>query len=270
VRGAGRGISKHRQFEQELRGTRKAAEAVSRADSDLLGNMSHELRTPLNSIIGFTELILERHFGDLTSLQEEYLGDVLQSARHLLSLINDIVDLSKVEAGKQELVISEVRLRDLVSRSLDIVKEKALKQGIRLITEMGQVPETILADEGKLKRVLYKLLSNALKFTPDGGEVRLQAEMADDFVCISVKDTGIGLRKGDLERVFQPFEQADGSQRCEHQGTGVGLALTRSLVELHGGKIWAESNGKGKGTAFRFVVPRVSRIDNPDGLSQEV
>ena len=252
------------------------AEAANRAKSDFLANMSHELRTPLNSIVGFTEVVLDKQVGDLNTDQEEYLTDVLQSSRHLLSLINDILDLSKVEAGKMELSLSRVDLKGLMERSLVIIKEKALKHRIALSSSFDGVPEIISADERKLKQVLYNLLSNAVKFTPDGGSVCLsavsgpQARMLLDagpgvgtvfagngtsFVVISMTDTGIGIKQDDFVRIFDPFEQADGSISRRFQGTGLGLSLSRRLVEMHHGLIWAESEGEGKGSTFRVLLP---------------
>jgi signal transduction histidine kinase len=267
---------------------KEAAEAANRAKSEFLANMSHELRTPLNHIIGFTELILDKHYGDLTDNQEEYLNDVHQSSKHLLSLINDILDLSKVEAGKIELEITDVDLRSILKNSLVMIKEKTLKHGIKLMTNLDSIPERIRADERKLKQIIYNLLSNAVKFTPDGGEIRLIAKTADCYVrpalrwedpkylqiiehnaatihgdgemqkkCIVIKvvDTGIGIKTTDKKRIFKPFVQADGSASRKFQGTGLGLSLTKKLVELHGGKIWAESSGEDKGSTFTFVVP---------------
>jgi signal transduction histidine kinase len=250
--------------------------------------MSHELRTPLNHIIGFTELVLDRHFGDLNEQQEEYLTDVHQSSKHLLSLINDILDLSKVEAGKLELEIANVELKPVLKNSLVMVKEKALKHGISLSANTDSIPETIKVDERKFKQIIYNLLSNAVKFTQEGGSVGIDACRVNCFVrsglrwddpeqlqileegvengaCenktlfeavkISVFDTGIGLNMEDQDRVFKPFEQADGSASRRYQGTGLGLSLTKRLVQLHGGKIWVESEGEGKGSTFSFVIP---------------
>ncbi len=231
------------------------AQAANVAKSDFLANMSHELRTPLNVIIGFTELILDKQCGELTREQEDYLGEVVHSARDLFLLINDILDLTKIEADKLELELSEVRLPELLSRSTTILKEKALKHNIRLSHEEKEIPESIIADELKLKQILYKLVANAVKFTPDGGEVRLKSEFADGFVKISIEDTGIGIKKQDLQRIFHPFEQAESSLSRRFQGTGLGLSLTMSMVELHGGKIWAESEGEGKGARFCFLIP---------------
>ena len=245
----------------DLTHARDSAEAANRAKSEFLANMSHELRTPLNHIIGFTELVVDKNFGELRPKQEEFLNDVLQSGRHLLALINEVLDLSKVEAGKMELIPSMVFLRPLVENSLVMLKEKALKHRLRLLTEISDQPEFFEADERKLKQILYNLLSNAVKFTPEGGtiQVRVSPENGvsggDKGLRFSVIDSGIGLEPEDLERIFQPFEQVDNSASRKFQGTGLGLALTRKMVELHGGKIWAVSEGEGKGSAFHFVLP---------------
>jgi signal transduction histidine kinase len=263
----------------ELKTAKEVAEAASRSKSEFLANMSHELRTPLNHIMGFTELVVDRHVGELNEVQAEYLGDALASSRHLLSLINDILDLSKVEAGRLELDAAEVPLRDLLKHSLFMVKEKALKHSIQLSQEIDGVPDWVRADERKLKQILYNLLANAVKFTPEGGTVVLAARSLSyrqdgwaagngqgveipfqpagegRWVEVSVRDTGIGLKKEDLERIFLPFEQADNTASRPFQGTGLGLSLTRRLVELHGGNTWAESEGEGKGSKFIFMIP---------------
>jgi PAS domain S-box-containing protein len=276
-------IAERERVEQELRKAKDFAETASRSKSDFLANMSHELRTPLNAIIGFSELLLDREAGELNSVQEEYLGDVLQSSRHLLALINDILDLSKVEAGKMDLELREVPLRVLLEGSLIMVKEKALRHGIELVTELEGLPEVMEGDERKLKQVVFNLLSNAVKFTPDGGRIVLRGDLlsrqdglwrrGDDgpayparetarvggangsAVLISVADTGIGIQGEDLERIFNPFEQVEGSANRRYQGTGLGLSLSRRIVEVHGGEIWAESDGLGKGSTFRFLIP---------------
>lgn len=258
-----------RQNKQKLREQNIALDQANQSKSEFLANMSHELRTPLNHIIGFTELVLDKNFGELNETQEEYLNDVHNSSGHLLSLINDILDLSKVEAGKLEYRPTEVHIRKILTNSLIMIKEKAMKSNIKISTELDGVPESIHADERKLKQILYNLLSNAVKFTPNGGsidlvakrepdsDIRVQNERiySNDYIQISIKDSGIGLKKEDIAKIFQPFEQVENSSSRRFQGTGLGLSLTKSLVELHGGKIWAESEGEGKGATFHIVIP---------------
>ena len=245
------------------------AKLANEAKSEFLANMSHELRTPLNHIIGFTELVLDGRFGELNEVQTEYLNDVHNSSIHLLSLINDILDLSKVEAGKLELETCNVNLREVLENCLTMFKEKALKHRIELSDNLNSIPVTITADERKLKQIMYNLLSNAVKFTPDGGKVSISARTSEidsahfsaadrnnnGGIEIRVSDTGIGLSSDDLGRIFSPFEQVEGSRSRRFQGTGLGLSLSKRLVELHGGRIWAESAGLGKGATFSFCIP---------------
>jgi signal transduction histidine kinase len=242
------------------------AEAANRSKSEFLANMSHELRTPLNHIIGFTELIAARDCGEINDVQADYLNDVLRAGRHLLSLINDILDLSKVEAGKMELDAAEVPIQSLLESSLSMVKEKAIKHGIQLALKIESAPESVTADERKLKQVMYNLLSNAVKFTPDGGRIEVGSAIRngngrpdpsakEKTLAVWVKDSGIGIEPQDLERLFMPFEQVESSLNRKFHGTGLGLALTKKMVELHGGGIHARSEGKDKGSIFEFTLP---------------
>lgn len=245
----------------ELERARDAAEVANRAKSEFLANMSHELRTPLNHIIGFTELVVSKNLGELNPKQEEFLNDSLQGGHALLNLINQILDLSKMEAGRMTLSLSTVFLGPLMDDSLLMLEEKATKCRLNLITDIPDQPESFPADEPKLKQILNHLLSNAIKFTPEGGDIRVlvasdnESLPAGKGLRFSIIDSGIGLEPGDLHRIFQPFEQADSSPSKDFQGTGMGLALAKKMVELHGGKIWAASEGKGKGSAFHFVLP---------------
>ncbi len=261
----------------ELLNAKQTAEEATKAKSDFLANMSHELRTPLNAIIGFTELVLDSRLGDLNEVQRDYLQEVFNSSKHLLSLINDILDLSKVESGKLVLYLSDVNLREVLLNSLFMVKEKAMKKRIELTAEIDRAPELVRADERKLKQVLYNLLSNGVKFTPDGGKVSLRAEAVESndpsvlarfshsavegfrpdgvYVHVSLSDTGIGIRKEDMKLLFQSFSRVENALTRTFEGTGLGLSLTKKLVELHGGVIWAESEGEGRGSAFHMIIP---------------
>jgi signal transduction histidine kinase len=254
-------------------------EETTRAKSRFLANMSHELRTPLNSIIGFTDVVLAQNYGPLNAQQEEFLGYVIESSKHLLDLINNILDLSKIEDGRMELKLDTVRIRDLLSNSLIMVREIAHQQRVHLQEELaGELPVTLTVDERKLKQIVYNLLSNAIKFSPSGGIVTLSAsyriepetlppavwtQLAKNdaatlplpYLRITVSDTGNGIEQADFERIFNPFEQVDTSETRAFEGSGLGLAITRKLLELHGGAIWAESAGHGKGSAFHCVVP---------------
>ena len=263
--GVTRDISERKRAEQ-LYQAKIAADASNTAKSEFLSHMSHELRTPLNHIMGFTELILGKNFGTLNETQEEYLNDVYQSSQHLLALVNEILDVSKIEAGKLELKKTEINIRQLLEQSLSVMG-KSVHREIHLTASIGEIPDRITADELRLKQILFNLLSNAFKFTEDGGNIRLTAhnttttgvqpdtKAVEKQLEISVIDTGIGIRKEDIEKIFEPFSQLESPLRRKYHGTGLGLALTRSLVEMHGGRIWAESNGPGRGAAFRFTLP---------------
>ena len=278
----------------ELKVAKESAEAANVLKSQFLANMSHELRTPLNHVIGFTEIVLNQSFGELNDTQQDYLSDTLASSKHLLALINDILDLAKIEAGEEQLEISEVPVKKTLESSLSLVKAKSIRHKIDLSNTTNGIPEIFHADERKFKHVLYNLLSNAMKFTPDGGSVSLHAKLVDyasvshmtpdrseiekyfsrsavEFsqfmyppksgIQFSVSDTGIGVKKEDQNRIFNPFEQADGSSTRKFEGTGLGLSVTKGIVEMHGGAIWLESGGVNKGATFHFVLPILEKSE---------
>jgi signal transduction histidine kinase len=271
-----------RQNEDLKLALQKASES-DRLKSEFLANMSHELRTPLNAIIGFSELLEYQYPEKLNQSQKEYVQDINKSGKHLLSIISDILDLSKMEAGKLGIVPTDVHLLTLLDSSLMMFKENAKKRRIRLSTDIKDCPETIKADELRLKQIICNLLSNAVKFTPDGGDVILSARrltrrnqhwLTDNgeitslpvptghepihhvrVVDIVVTDTGIGIKKEDLERIFKPFEQVDGSTSRRYQGTGLGLSLAKRFAEFHAGYLYAASEGNNRGSSFHCVIP---------------
>jgi len=228
-------------------------EAASRHKSEFLANMSHELRTPLNAIIGFSEVLDDRMFGELNDKQAEYVRVILASGRHLLSLINDILDLSKVEAGRMELDLGTFNLRMALENALTLIRERAVRHGLALELTVDERLGDVVADERKLKQVLLNLLSNAVKFTPEGGRIDVRALPADGTVEVSVTDSGVGIAPEDQEAIFEEFRQVGHAAR-KREGTGLGLALARKFVELHGGRLWVKSE-VGRGSTFTFTLP---------------
>src|SRR5438045_421249 len=226
----------------------------NRHKSEFLANMPHEPRTPLNAIIGFSEVLLQRMFGELNDQQADYLGDIVSSGRHLLSLINDILDLSKIEAGRMELEAAPFSLVAALNNAVTLVRERAQSHGIKLALDVAPELDTIVADERKLKQVVVNLLANAVKFTPDGGTVSLRAARENGEVRLSVHDTGIGIAPEDQERIFEEFQQATHQTEKSREGTGLGLSLSKRMVELHGGTISVDS-APGKGSTFTVELP---------------
>ena len=239
---------------REIEDKGRQLEAANRHKSEFLANMSHELRTPLNAIIGFSEVLLQHMFGELNEKQDEYVGDVLSSGRHLLSLINDILDLSKVEAGHMELEVAKFDLPLAIENAITLVRERATRHGISLSRDVDKQIGDFVGDERKFKQILLNLFSNAVKFTPEGGQVRVKAMLGDGSVVISVADTGIGIPLEDQETIFEEFRQVGAHYDQKREGTGLGLTLTKKFVEMHGGKIWVESE-QGKGSTFTFSLP---------------
>ncbi|MEA3465553.1 MAG: ATP-binding protein [Thermodesulfobacteriota bacterium] len=261
---------------RQLQRSSQLAEAANQAKSDFLATMSHELRTPMNAIIGFSSVLIKQSYGPLNEEQQEYLGYVLDSSRHLLDLINDILDLSKVEAGKMELQPSAVALKKLLENSLIMVKQRAHNEEVKLSTHFSLPDDIVIeTDERKLKQVLFNLLTNAVKFTPSRGEVAIyvkvlpeKADWSQDMchhlkgyseetesLWFRVQDSGIGIPPDKLETIFEPFNQVDSSATREYEGTGLGLTLCRKMIELHGGRIWAYSAGAGTGSSLQVVLP---------------
>ena len=238
---------------QEIRAKSRELEVASRHKSEFLANMSHELRTPLNAVIGFADVLLERMFGELNEKQEEYLHDIRESGRHLLSLIGDILDLSKVEAGRMELELTDVDVTQAIQDALTLVRERSHRRGIALKLAADERLAAVRGDERKIKQVLLNLLSNAIKFTPEGGRIDVRAALQDGCAEISVSDTGVGIAPEDQEAVFEEFRQI-GTSAAKQEGTGLGLALCQKFVELHGGRIWVRSE-VGRGTTFTFTLP---------------
>jgi signal transduction histidine kinase len=239
---------------RELADKSHQLEVASQHKSEFLANMSHELRTPLNAIIGFSEVLADRMFGELNEKQEEYLKDIYASGTHLLSLINDILDLSKIEAGRMELELSDFHLPTALDNALTLVRERAGRRSITLQMRVDERLGEVRADERKVRQVVLNLLSNAIKFTPEGGRIEVAAVPKDGSVEVSVSDTGVGIAPEDQEAVFEEFRQV-GTAEKKAEGTGLGLTLCRKFIELHGGRIWVKSQ-VGEGSTFTFTIPQ--------------
>jgi GAF domain-containing protein len=240
---------------REIEDKSRQIEAANRHKSEFLANMSHELRTPLNAIIGFSEVLQEKLFGELNEKQAEYTSDILTSGQHLLSLINEILDLSNVEAGRMELELAPFDLPLAIDNARTFVRERATKHGITLDVDVDERLGEYVGDERKIKQILLNLLSNAVKFTPEGGRIEITARQVDGSVEISVSDTGIGIAPEDQPRIFEEFRQVGSDNAKKIEGTGLGLTLAKKFVELHGGRIWVTSE-VGKGSRFTFTLPR--------------
>ncbi|MCA1657395.1 MAG: response regulator, partial [Actinobacteria bacterium] len=231
-------------------------EVAGRHKSEFLASMSHELRTPLNAVIGFSEVLLEQMFGELGERQGAYVRDIRDAGRHLLELINDILDLSKIEAGRMELEIAPLSLPELLEHGLGMVRQRAMEQHVALSLDVAPDVGVVWGDELKLKRVVLNLLTNAVKFTPDGGSVEVKAAVAGAEARVTVRDTGIGVAEEDQARIFETFQQGARTSRASSEGTGLGLTLSRQLVELHDGELWMTSR-LGAGSTFGFSIPVV-------------
>ncbi len=263
----------------QLAESKQRAEEASRHKSDFLAHVSHELRTPLNSILGFAELLQDPQFGTVRAKRDRYLDHIHQSGEHLLSLINDLLDLSKVEAGKLELRVETFPLGEAMTAAIEQFRAQVDAKGVALTLQVDQDSERLTADPLRFKQILYNLLGNAVKFTPTGGTITVTAKMVSrsesrvsssqhktlgpkphtldrgDFVEIAVQDTGIGIKTEDLSRLFQEFTQLDNPLAKSHQGTGLGLAMTKRLVGLHGGAVTVTSPGEGQGSTFTVTLP---------------
>jgi signal transduction histidine kinase len=237
----------------ELRRLYREFETASLHKSEFLANMSHELRTPLNAILGFAQVLREQMFGRVNEKQAEYLDDMLSSGQHLLSLINDVLDLSKVEAGQVKLEVTPFSLREALERGVIMVRGRATEGGVQVALAADPQVDVVEGDERRIRQVIFNLLSNAVKFTPAGGAVEVIAAQADGEIRVSIADTGPGIASEDRERIFEEFQQGEAAVE-QREGTGLGLALSKRLVELHGGRIWVDSE-LGQGSTFVFTLP---------------
>jgi len=246
------GLEKTHEELKELTTELKRAVQVK---SEFLANMSHELRTPLNSIIGFSEVLYDETFGPLKEKQRQYVNNVLTSGTHLLLLINQILDMAKVEAGKMKLVLSSLPMKSLLNEISLLVEDMVGKKKIKMLLEIAEDLPNIEADDLKVKEILYNLISNAVKFTPEGGKIGMRAKKADSEIEIVVWDTGVGIASENTDKIFEGFFRVDTPYSRLTEGTGLGLPLSKKLVELHGGKLSVESEGINRGTSVRFTLP---------------
>jgi signal transduction histidine kinase len=237
----------------ELQRLYKALETTSQHKSDFLANMSHELRTPLNAIIGFSQVLREGMVGEMSEKQVEYLDDILSSGNHLLALINDVLDLSKVEAGQVELQVAPFSVQDALERGVSMIREQATMEGVQVTLHKNGGLDVVSGDERRIRQVIFNLLSNAVKFTPEGGQVDVSAARGNGEIRVAVADSGPGIAAEDLDRIFEEFQQTEAGAQ-QREGTGLGLALSKRFVEMHGGRIWCESE-VGKGSTFEFTLP---------------
>lgn len=247
--------------DEDLIIAKQKAEASSQSKSEFLAMMSHELRTPLNAIIGFSEILVDEGVGKLNEKQKEYVKDVLDSGQHLLLLINDVLDIKKVEAGKMELQLVETNIKSIVDSGILMIKEKADNHHIDIAENVDENIGCVTIDEVRMRQIMYNLLSNAVKFTPDGGKIGVEAKKIDNHeVLIAVWDTGVGIEEKDKSKIFVPFKQIDGELSRKYAGTGLGLTLVKKMVELQGGRIWFESAGKNQGSKFYFTLPTKQEV----------
>ncbi len=256
---------------EKLLQEKQIAEAANRTKSEFLANMSHELRTPLNSIIGFSDLLYEQAYGELNEKQLRSVGNISKSGKHLLSLINDILDLSKVEAGKMELDYKEFELAGKFNMVKNLLSPIADRKNIQIVIDMDSNLSSICADEARFVQIMYNLVDNGIKFSYENGLVKIGARKKGDMVEITVKDTGIGIKAEDQSKLFKPFSQVDSFFSKQYQGTGLGLSLVKQIVNLHGGYIWFRSS-PGEGSTFAFIIPITGNKGNgrDTGLDQKL